>query len=349
MPGKNKPLTFIDLFAGIGGFHIGFDEATKGKAKCVFVSEWDKAARETYKHNFSKRPGNSHIFKEELDENGNAFSPLFAGDITKITEKLDANPDLIPDFDIMCGGFPCQPFSNAGLRKGLEETRGTLFFDMLKILQVKKQQGTPAKGFFLENVRGLKNHISGSKKTLSIIEKLLRKEGYSFHLFEVWASDHGVPQHRPRLFMIGFLKELPDGYPNAEEILSVTRKADEAFKADSEGYKHSKTPMHKIEPSLAEILGGKSVDSGREIGYTLRVGGRGSGLNDRRNWDTYEVDGRTVRLEPMQGLKMQGFPSWYEFPESVVKSQAMKQVGNSVAVPAIRYFAQKIARSLGVI
>lgn len=347
MPGKNKPLTFIDLFAGIGGFHIGFDEATKGNAKCVFVSEWDRAARETYKHNLSTKPGNAHIFKEVLNENGDLGTPFFAGDITKITEKLDSDPSLIPDFDIMCGGFPCQPFSNAGLRLGLEETRGTLFFDMLKILQVKKQNGVPAKGFFLENVRGLKNHMSGSKKTISIIEERLREEGYSFHLFEVWASDHGVPQHRPRLFMIGFLNELPAGYPNADEILSVTRKADEAFQAETEGYKHSKTPMHNIQPTLAEILGGISVDGGRQIGYTLRVGGRGSGLNDRRNWDTYSVDGSTLRLDPEHGLKMQGFPHWYEFPETVARSQAMKQVGNSVAVPAIRYFAQKIAQSLG--
>ena len=347
MPSEKKQLTFIDLFAGIGGFHIGFDEATKGKAKCVFVSEWDNAARETYRHNFISRPGNSHIFKEVAADDGSTLTPFFAGDITKITEQLENAPHLIPDFDIMCGGFPCQPFSNAGLRKGLEETRGTLFFDMLKILQVKKAQGTPAKGFFLENVRGLKNHMSGSKKTISIIEEKLRAEGYSFHLFEVWASDHGVPQHRPRLFMIGFLTNLPDDYPNAKAILTETQAAEEIFKRETLTYEHGKTPMHKIQPSLAEILGGKIVDGGREVGYTLRVGGRGSGLNDRRNWDTYLVDGETMRLEPHHGLRLQGFPDWYEFPETVAKSQAMKQVGNSVAVPAIRYFAHKIALALG--
>ena len=149
-------------------------------AKCVFVSEWDKFARETYAHNYSK--SSPHLFDSE---NPLSETKTFVGDITKITARLDSDPDLIPTFDIMCGGFPCQPFSNAGLRKGLDEVRGTLFFDMLKILESKIEQGEPARAYFFENVRGLQNHMSGEKKTLDIIQENLENLGYTFHLYPV--------------------------------------------------------------------------------------------------------------------------------------------------------------------
>lgn len=294
---------FIDLFAGIGGFHIAFEAAG---AACVFTSEWDAAARLTYEHNFRKR--SPRLF--EIDpESGE--TPRFAGDITKV--KLDKNPNGIEDFDILAGGFPCQPFSQAGLKKGMAETRGTLFFDILHILEKKR----PA-AYFLENVRGLMKHMSGDTPTIEIIRKNLLKLGYTFEVHLVWASDYGVPQHRPRLFMVGFLD------PAAAERFTV--------------------PKHKpISRSLKEILGGKV---NREIGYTLRVGGRGSGLQDRRNWDTYLVDGAALRIGPEHGLALQGFPKWFRFPSGVTETQAMKQLGNSVAVPAVTAFAKEIVKAL---
>ena len=140
-------LTFIDLFAGIGGFHLALHNVG---AECVFASEWDEAARLTYETNFSK-------LSPKLFENGN-----FAGDITAVDKKG------IPDFDILCAGFPCQPFSQAGFKKGFADIRGTLFFDVAEIIRVKRP-----KAFFLENVRGLYSHDKGRTFDISPWSPLL--------------------------------------------------------------------------------------------------------------------------------------------------------------------------------
>lgn len=282
-------ITFIDLFAGIGGFHLAFH---KCGAKCVFASEWDEFARKTYEHNFKK-------ISPFLFENG-----YFAGDITKIDAKN------IPDFDVLTGGFPCQPFSQAGLKKGFNETRGTLFFDIARILKEKRPQA-----FFIENVRGLLNHNNG--ETFSTIKKVIEEElNYSFFHKVIFASDFGVPQYRPRLFMVGFKnKDIDFNFPE---------------------------PI-KLTMTMSDVFGGYV---NKKIGYTLRVGGRHSGINDRRNWDTYLVDGEIRRLSPKEGLKMQGFPESFEFPVSEI--QAMKQLGNSVAVPAVEAVAKEIIKRITV-
>jgi DNA (cytosine-5)-methyltransferase 1 len=302
---NSAPVRFIDLFAGIGGFHIAMHAQ---EAECVFVSEWDTHARKTYQHNF--KSVSPHVFA--VDET-TGEQKYFAGDITKVDLKADAN--AIPDFDVLCGGFPCQPFSQAGLKKGMEETRGTLFFDIVRILEEKK----PA-AFFLENVRGLLNHQSGEKRTIEIIEQKLTELGYSFNLHLVKASDFGVPQHRPRLFIIGFKSEAQDAIYKANLPTPV--------------------PLKK---TMSDIMGG---EVNREVGFTLRVGGRHSGVHDRRNWDTYLVDGVPQVLNRLQGLEMQGFPEWFEFPHEITETQAMKQLGNSVAVPAIEAYAKAIMKAL---
>ena len=278
---------FIDLFAGIGGFHLALHNLG---AKCVFASEWNDHARRTYEHNFKSISPN--LFKT-----GN-----FAGDITQVSKKD------IPDFDILTGGFPCQPFSQAGKQKGFDDTRGTLFFDIAEIIKVKK----PA-AFFLENVRHLYIHDEG--QTFQTIKRILTEElGYSFQEFIVKASDHGLPQFRPRLFMIGF----------RNSKLSITPP-----------------PHRELAFNMSAVMGGKVE---REIGYTLRVGGKASGIHDRRNWDGYIVNGKERRLTPRQGLKMQGFPSDFQFPVS--DNEAMKQLGNSVAVWAIQDYAKQIIKTL---
>jgi DNA (cytosine-5)-methyltransferase 1 len=278
---------FIDLFAGIGGFHLAFHKAG---AQCVFASEWDELARLTYETNFSKI--SPKLFK---DNN-------FLGDITKVKKST------IPNFDILTGGFPCQPFSQAGQGKGFKDTRGTLFFDIAEIIKVKKPQA-----FFLENVQRLHSHDNG--KTFKVIERILTKElGYSFFHKIVRASDHGLPQHRPRIFMIGFR--------NPNIVFEFPKKRELMF-------------------NMSDVMGGK-VD--REIGFTLRVGGKSSPIDDRRNWDGYIVNGRPRRLTPKEALKMQGFPSSFKFP--VNDSVAMKQLGNSVAVQAIHDYARQIIKSL---
>lgn len=286
-----KKITFIDLFAGIGGFHYAFHNLG---AECVFVSEWDEHARKTYEHNFKKL--DPKLFNSKNREK------TFAGDITKV------DPKDIPDFNIITGGFPCQPFSQAGQKKGFSETRGTLFFDIVRIIEEKKPEA-----FFLENVRGLLTHDDG--KTFATIQKVLTEDlGYSFYYKVIKASDYGVPQHRPRLFMVGFKdKSIKFEFPE---------------------------PV-KLNLTMSDVFGGKVS---RDVGFTLRVGGRGSGINDRRNWDAYMVDGEVRKLTSKEGLKMQGFPDGFEFP--VTEAQAMKQLGNSVAIPAIQTTANEIMKRL---
>ena len=280
---------FIDLFAGIGGFHIAFHNAG---AECVFVSEWDEPARATYRHNFYK-------VSPDIFRNGN-----FVGDITKVDEKE------MPDFDIITGGFPCQPFSQAGFKKGFTEVRGTLFFDVVRIMKEKKP-----KAFFLENVRGLYAHDGG--KTFETIKRIIEEDlGYSFHAKIIKASDFGMPQHRPRLFMVGFRDGHDFEWPE---------------------------PVKELKYTMSDVFRGKCD---KDIGFTIRVGGRGSSITDRRNWDAYRVNNKVVQLGPSEGLKMQGFPEWFEFPEVVSSAQSMKQLGNSVAVPAIQAVAEKIIKTL---
>jgi DNA (cytosine-5)-methyltransferase 1 len=283
---SNAAYTFVDLFSGIGGFHLAFDECN---ATCVWASEWDKHARMTYEANFKMKC-------PQLFEND-----LFAGDITKV------NPQDIPNFDILTAGFPCQPFSQAGLKKGFEEVRGTLFFNIAEILRVKKP-----KAFFLENVRGLLTHNNG--ETFKTIQKVIEDLGYSFFYKVVKASDYGLPTHRPRLFMIGFKnKKIKFKFPENKPL-----------KFD-----------------MACVLKGKCD---KKIGYTLRVGGKGSGIHDRRNWDSYLVDGNVRRLSVEEAKMMMGFPENYNFPVSQI--QAMKQLGNSVAIDAIKEVAAAMIKAL---
>lgn len=278
--------TFIDLFAGIGGFHFALHNLG---ANCVFVSEFDKYARETYTHNFEK-------ISPTLIR-----SKHFAGDITKIPAQD------IPDFDVLCAGFPCQPFSVAGYKKGFDDTRGTLFFDIARIIEEKKP-----KAFILENVKGLFIHNNG--QTLLRMKEVLENLGYSFFYKILKADDYGVPQNRQRLIMVGFRnKNIKFKFPNP----------------------------FPLKTTMSDVLGGKCS---KIVGYTLRVGGRGSGMGDRRNWDTYLVDGKEVRLKPEHALKMQGFPEGFHFPVS--EAQAMKQLGNSVAIPMIQAVAEQVFISL---
>lgn len=277
----NKSLTFIDLFAGIGGFHIGM---TNNDFQCVFASEINSFARKTYEHNF-KKPG-----QELLDFHLNE-------DITKI------NPIDIPDFNVICAGFPCQPFSQAGKKLGFNDTRGTLFFNIAEIIRLKQPDA-----FFLENVRNLYSHDDG--KTFEIIQQTLESLGYSFYHKIIQAKDFNCPQLRPRLYMVGFKnKNIKFEFP-APVPLTTT---------------------------MSDIFGQPCT---RDIGFTLRVGGKGSPITDRRNWDGYIVNGKEVRLTPDIAKLMQGFPKSYHFPVS--KLQSMKQLGNSVAIPVIEAISRNI-------
>ena len=290
-----KKIKFIDLFAGIGGFHIALHNLG---AECVFASEVDEHARNTYEKNFKK-------ISPSLFINNNKF---FNRDI------LSCDYSKIPNFDILCAGFPCQPFSQAGHKRGFKENyeaRGNMFFAIRDIIKEKKP-----KAIFLENVRHLINHDNGN--TFRVIRKTIEVDlGYSFNYSVIKASDYGLPQHRPRVFIIGFRDE-------------KTELSNFVFP--------SKIPLKF---NMSEVLGGKCE---REIGFTLRVGGGRSSINDRRNWDGYLVDGKVVRINKEQGKKMMGYPKSFKLPES--NTQAMKQLGNSVAVPVVKYTAKNIIKYL---
>ena len=290
------PLKILDGFAGIGGFHLALKSLGM---ECVFTSEIDEFAKKTYAANF----------KDKYLNNPN----LFAGDIWKVDFKK------IPDFDILCAGFPCQPFSQAGQKKGFKDNKdGNLFFSIEEILRTKK----PAV-FFLENVRHLKNHDGG--KTFKVIYKSLQNLNYTFDYKIIKASDFGLPQHRPRIYMVGFYKPLlKDMYK--ELAFTFPREI----------------PLKK---TMSDIFNGKvfkkiNSKEERKIGFTLRVGGGRSPIDDRRNWDGYIVNNKIVRIKPSQGLQMMGFPKNFKMPVS--DNQAMKQLGNSVAVNVVKEIGKEI-------
>ena len=274
--------TFIDLFAGIGGFHVALNNIG---GRCVFACEIDRFARETYKIN------------HKIPEN------IFAEDITKI-ESIS-----VPNHNVLCAGFPCQPFSQAGFKKGFDDIRGTLFFDIVRIIDTKRPNA-----IFLENVQHLLKHDEGI--TFKKIQEVITQDlGYSFYHKIVRASDFGLPQNRPRLFMVGFKNDNTKSFTFPDSIPLTT--------------------------TMSDIMGGKC---NKAIGYTLRVGGRGSKINDRRNWDSYLVDGNIKRITPKEGLIMQGFPINFQLPSS--QTQAMKQLGNSVAISAVQAVASQILHYL---
>lgn len=262
------------------------------------------------------RAGFECAFVSEIDENARqTYAANFPSSVEKLSRKSHFAGDItlvdktsVPKVDLVTAGFPCQPFSQAGRKLGFEDTRGTLFFEIAELIKTVQP-----KAYFLENVRNLDSHDGG--RTIGVIQSVLGGDlGYSFQKFIVNAADYGVPQNRKRMFIIGFQN------PN----LFIDRPDPVPLKFD-----------------MTDILGGSVA---KKIGHTLRVGGRRSGVGDRRNWDSYIVDGREKTLTPFQAKLMQGFPPDFSFPVS--ETEAMKQLGNSVAIPAVEAFATQIRKTL---
>lgn len=325
---KNSKFTFIDLFAGIGGFRIALQNLG---GKCVFSSEIDRFAKKTYEHNFGEVP---------------------FGDITKINEKN------IPEHDILCAGFPCQAFSIAGKRKGFkDETRGTLFFEIARILKTKKP-----KAFFLENVKGLTNHDKG--RTLKTILKVLRKDLDYFVPDPkiINAKNFGVPQNRERLFIIGFRKdqnvtdfEYPKPEKSKKTFADIKEEKEVSVKYYlSEQYKSTLVEHKKRNKSKGNGFGYEIIKDD-ECANAIVVGGMGRERNiiiDCRLTDftpVTKIKGKVNRdgwrkMTPREWARLQGFPDKFEIPIS--DAQAFKQFGNSVAVPAIHATAKKIIEKI---
>ncbi len=327
----NYTFKFIDLFAGIGGFRLAMQNLG---GKCVFTSEWDKEAQKTYRANFGEIP---------------------FGDITKPQVK-----NYIPDnFDLLCAGFPCQAFSIAGKRGGFDDTRGTLFFDVAEIIKKHKP-----KAIFLENVKGLRSHDKG--KTLETILNVLRND-LDYFVPEpqvVNAKEFGVPQHRERIYIVGFRK---DTRITTFEYPKPTKK-----KVKFADIKEKKVPATKYFLStqyVQTLVNHKARHEGKGNGFgyaiipddgianAIVVGGMGRERNlvyDHRITDytpTTHIKGTVNRegirkMTPREWARLQGFPDKYVIP--VADASAYKQFGNSVAVPAIQATATKILELIGI-
>ena len=310
---------FIDLFAGIGGIRIPFQELG---GKCVFTSEWDKFAQKTYRVNFGEMPN---------------------GDITKIA-TLD-----IPDFDILLGGFPCQPFSQAGLHKGFSDTRGTLFFQIERIIDEKKKNGHAPKAFLLENVKQLKGHDKGN--TFRVIMAHLKALGYYTTSAILRAGDFGVPQNRERIYIVGFNKDyfnIPDDYEFIyPEPPCIKTRLGNILQDDVD-------PKYTISDKLYEGHVRRKEEhkkKGNGFGFTMY---NKDSIYTNTLSARYYKDGSEILIEqenknprkltPRECARLQGFPEKFIIPVS--DTQAYKQFGNSVAVPVISAIANRMLEEI---
>ena len=314
MPKQN--FTFIDLFAGIGGIRLAFESAG---GKCVYSSEWNKFSQQTYEANFGEKP---------------------EGDITKIDERT------IPDHDILVGGFPCQPFSIAGITSknhlgrphGFKDiTQGTLFFDISRILKAKKP-----KAFLLENVKHLQRHDKG--RTFDLILKVLQEElGYDVH-YKVLDASSLVPQHRERIFIVGFdrpthfeFPELIDKRPILADILE--KRVPKKYTLPDGTWKSLQRHMAKHRAKgngfgyniadrkgIAKTLSARYYKDGAEVLIP-----RGANKNPRK-------------LTPRECSRLMGFPKSFKIPVS--DNQAYMQFGNAVVVPVVTHVARAMIKSL---
>jgi DNA (cytosine-5)-methyltransferase 1 len=341
LPFANSPrkhdaaFTFIDLFAGIGGIRIGF-EAQGGR--CVFTSEWDPYAQKTYLANF---PDASHTLE---------------GDITRVDERD------IPDHDVLLAGFPCQPFSIAGVSKKnalgrahgfADETQGTLFFDLARIIKAKQP-----KAFLLENVKNLLSHDKGN--TFRVIQKVLTKElGYHVQ-FRVIDGQHFVPQHRERIIIVGFREptdfswndlQLPKDGPRLKSILHPQDGTEHTELPYTGGLKGKVDAKYTLTEHLWTYLQNYAAK------HRAAGNGFGFGLVDATNVARtlsarYYKDGSEIlvsqgprkrprRLTPRECARLMGFPESFRIPVS--DTQAYKQFGNSVVVPVMREVARIMA------
>ena len=334
---KNPKFTFIDLFAGIGGFRIAMQELG---GRCVYSSEFDAQAQKTYMANYGEMP---------------------FGDITKELTK-----SYIPDnFDVLCGGFPCQAFSLAGRRLGFEdETRGTLFFEIEEILRRKQP-----KAFFLENVKGLMIHKGG--KTIQTILEHLDDAGYDVVPPQtVNAMDFGVPQHRERVYIIGFRKDLHINisnfkYPEPQTVGDQRPRFRDVMEKEEVSVKYYLSTVyvdtlirHKARHEAAGHGFGYKIIDLDGVANAIVVGGMGRECNliiDKRltNFTPItnikgEVNREGIRkMTPREWARLQGFPE--SFKIVVADASAYKQFGNSVAIPAIKATAENELKLLGVI
>lgn len=310
---------FIDLFAGLGGFRLALQSLG---AKCVYSSEWDEPVRKVYIENFNDIP---------------------AGDITKVDENA------VPDHDILCAGFPCQAFSISGKQRGFEDSRGTLFFDVARIVKAKKP-----KVVFMENVKNFASHDNG--QTLEVVKATMEELGYTFYQKVLNPVNYGIPQKRERIYMICFRNDLnvldftyPKPFELTRHVEDFLLKDEELVKDlyvdrpdiylnDVEDNKYSNKP---IRLGIVNKGGqGERIYSTKGIAITLSAYGGGAFSKT----GGYLINGKPRKLHPRECARIMGFPDSYKICSS--KNQSYKQFGNSVVIDVLQLIGQQIGYAL---
>ena len=311
--------TFIDLFAGLGGFRLAFESLG---AKCVYSNEWDEPVQKVYADNFGVIP---------------------EGDITKVDEKT------IPNHDILCAGFPCQAFSISGKRKGFEDSRGTLFFDIARIVKEKKP-----KIVFMENVKNFATHDNG--KTLEIVQSTMEELGYKFYQKVLNAVDYGVPQKRERIYMVCFRKDLLIDNFLYPKPFKLVRHVEDFLLRDEELVKHLYVDRPDIyyNNKVDDFYSDKSIRLG-----TVNKGGQGERIYSIKGiaitfsaygggifakTGGYLVNGKPRRLHPRECARIMGYPDSYRICK--IDNQAYKQFGNSVIIDVLQLIAIEIGKAI---
>lgn len=315
---KEKTLSgysFIDLFAGLGGFRLALESLG---AKCVYSSEWDTSVKKVYEDNFGDTPD---------------------GDITKVDENI------IPDHDILCAGFPCQPFSISGKQKGFDDSRGTLFFEIARIVKIKKP-----KIVFMENVKNFATHDYGN--TLEVVKKTMEELGYKFYQKVLNAVDYGIPQKRERIYMVCFRDDLNIHNFKYPKPIKLTRYVEDFLLDDSKMV--DSLYVNRPDIHLNNINDNKYsnksirlgiVNKGRQgeriystKGIAITLSAQGGGIFAKTGG--YLINGKTRKLHPRECARIMGYPDSYKISNSW--HQAYKQLGNSVVIDVLQFIAIEI-------
>ena len=312
--------TFIDLFAGLGGFRIALESLG---AKCIYSNEWDIPVREVYAENFGDIPD---------------------GDITQVHESN------IPNHDILCAGFPCQAFSISGKQLGFEDSRGTLFFDVARIVKEKRP-----KVVFMENVKNFATHNDG--KTLEVVKRTMEELGYTFYQKVLNAVDYGIPQKRERIYMVCFRNDTKLNEFKYPKPFRLTRHVEDFLLDDEEivknlyvdrtdtyynGVKDDQYSNRSIRLGIVNKGGqGERIYSTKGIAITLSA--NGGGVFSKTGG--YLINGKTRKLHPRECARIMGYPDSYKICKSA--NQAYKQFGNSVVIDVLQLIAIEIGIAMG--
>lgn len=314
-----KGIRVVDLFAGIGGFHLAFEEYG---AKVIYASEWDKKASSIYYDNFKLEP---------------------KGDITKIEASS------IPEHDVLCAGFPCQPFSISGNRLGFNDSRGTLFFDVARIVKEKKPRLV-----FMENVRNFESHDNG--RTLEVVKNTMEELGYTFFSKVLDASNYGVPQSRKRIYMLAFRNDLNITNFEFPESVPLKKCVNDILISDDLTSKYIIQRNDVTMKDIAEYRSTKplrigTINKGGQgeriystLGTAITLSAYGGGVGSKTG--IYMANGKMRKLAPRECARLTGFPDTYKIASN--DNDAYKQFGNSVVVDVLQYIIEEIIQKGGV-